>query len=554
MTATIKTPPKTDTDVLIMGGGLAGFTLALQLIQQQPELRVTVLERYAMPFTEAAHKIGESSVEVGACYLNKVLGLSEHLMAEQLPKFGLRLFFGGREGTTSELEQWAELGPSTEFEYPSYQLDRGKLENHLAEQCKARGVVVRDNSKVSGIEAGNGKSKPHEVTINRAETISCRWMVDASGRQALLKRKLELKQDNSHNANSLWFRLDASIKIDDWSDDQDWQQRLSESRSKGRWLSTNHFMTDGSWTWLIPLSGGRTSIGVVYDPKMHDDDKLKTFEDTVAWLHTHHPRLAEVVETHSDTLMDFKRLKNYSHGCTELFSKNRWAITGEAGVFLDPFYSPGTDFIAIGNSYIADLIYRDMSGQHLLSRPAVYSQLYLGFYEATLEVYQDQYPLFGQPLIMSIKIAWDYANYWGITTFLFTQNRMTDVSFMRKCLDDLTEIRAVNRQIQALFRELSRLEEGKDRAGKQATFIDQHNFQWLDELNRKLSEPLGDEAMREQLLENIAGLEAFASEITAYVLRLYPEANVGELAALPPSDSMHLQDIGAALELLENAA
>ncbi len=548
MTATKKTT--TDTDVLIMGGGLAGFTLALQLVQQQPELRVTVLERYAMPFTEAAHKIGESTVEVGACYLNKVLGLSEHLMAEQLPKFGLRLFFGGREGTQTPLEHWSELGPSEEFEYPSYQIDRGKLENHLAEQCKARGVTVRDSSKVNNIDVGNGKSQPHLVTTHSGLSISCRWLVDASGRQGLLKRKLELKQDNDHQGNSLWFRLDADVKIDDWSEDEEWQGRIS----KARWLSTNHFMTDGSWTWLIPLSGGRTSIGIVYDPQLHDDDKLKNFDDTLVWLHEHHPKLASVVAAHSDKLMDFKRLKNYSHGCSELFSKNRWAITGEAGVFLDPFYSPGTDFIAIGNNYIADLIYRDMSGQHLLSRPSVYSELYLGFYQATLEIYQDQYQLFGQPLIMSIKIGWDYANYWGITTFLFTQNRMTDVSFMRKCLGDLGEIREINRQVQALFRELSRLETGKDRAGRQANFIDQHNFKWLDELNRNLSKPLDDEAMRELLLKNLAGLKEFASEITAYVLRLYPEANVGKLAQLPPSDSAHLQDIGTALEILENAA
>ena len=34
-----------DTDVLIMGGGLAGLTLALQLRQAHPALRIRVLER-----------------------------------------------------------------------------------------------------------------------------------------------------------------------------------------------------------------------------------------------------------------------------------------------------------------------------------------------------------------------------------------------------------------------------------------------------------------------------------------------------------------------------
>jgi hypothetical protein len=43
-----------------------------------------------------------------------------------------------------------------------------------------------------------------------------------------------------------------------------------------------------------------------------------------------------------------------------VFSARRWALTGEAGLFLDPFYSPGTDFIAISNTYITELVARDV--------------------------------------------------------------------------------------------------------------------------------------------------------------------------------------------------
>ena len=80
------------TDVAILGGGLAGLTLALQLRQQHPELDVTVIERRAHPVREAAHKVGESSVEIGAHYFANVLGLREHLDTEQIRKFGFRFF------------------------------------------------------------------------------------------------------------------------------------------------------------------------------------------------------------------------------------------------------------------------------------------------------------------------------------------------------------------------------------------------------------------------------------------------------------------------------
>ena len=81
-------------DVVIMGGGLAGLTLALQLRQRLPDLDVLILERRQHPVPEAAFKIGESTVEIGAHYFENVLGLRSHLMEKQLKKFGFDL--GGR--------------------------------------------------------------------------------------------------------------------------------------------------------------------------------------------------------------------------------------------------------------------------------------------------------------------------------------------------------------------------------------------------------------------------------------------------------------------------
>ena len=87
-------------DVAIIGGGLAGMTLAAQLQQENEGMSIAVLERSCLPPPDAAHKVGESTVEVGAYYFGKVLGLEDHIREEQLPKLGLRFFFPVTTPTT----------------------------------------------------------------------------------------------------------------------------------------------------------------------------------------------------------------------------------------------------------------------------------------------------------------------------------------------------------------------------------------------------------------------------------------------------------------------
>src|SRR5690606_2534704 len=125
-------PSALRTDVAILGGGLAGLTLALQLRQSAPSLSVTVIERRAHPVREGAFKVGESTVEIGAHYFADVLGLREHLEAEQIRKFGFRFFFS--EGSHA-IDGCTELGVSQLLPTPSWQIDRGRFENFLGERA-----------------------------------------------------------------------------------------------------------------------------------------------------------------------------------------------------------------------------------------------------------------------------------------------------------------------------------------------------------------------------------------------------------------------------------
>src|SRR5215469_8935390 len=119
-------------DVAILGGGIAGLTLALELKKLRPATRIVVIDKQKHPVPEAAHKVGESTVEIAAHYLRDILELQEYLETQQLIKYGLRFFFStdGNRDIARRVEFGASVGVPTGLD--SYQLDRGRLENWLS--------------------------------------------------------------------------------------------------------------------------------------------------------------------------------------------------------------------------------------------------------------------------------------------------------------------------------------------------------------------------------------------------------------------------------------
>ncbi|HET8911524.1 MAG TPA: tryptophan 7-halogenase, partial [Ktedonobacteraceae bacterium] len=349
-------------DVAILGGGLAGLTLALQLKKARPTSRILVAEKQNHPVPEAAHKVGESTVEIAAKYLLD-LGLKEHLNTDQLRKFGLRFFFQTEDN--QDIARRVEIGLTKPTFLPSFQLDRGRLENKLGEIVQEQGVTFLDECKVDHIDLHQEFEQDglHQLRLHQDGqelNIQARWVVDATGRSSVLKRQLGLAKKVDHNVNAVWFRVAHRIAVDEWSDDPAWQARVVDG---SRYLSTIHLCGDGYWVWLIPLASGSTSIGIVTDATIHPFDSLNNFERALAWLHRHEPQCAAQVDRYLDDIQDFRVMKNFSYSARQVFSSSNWCLTGEAGVFLDPLYSPGSDFIAMSNTLITDLIRRSLDGE-----------------------------------------------------------------------------------------------------------------------------------------------------------------------------------------------
>jgi flavin-dependent dehydrogenase len=525
--------PSKQYDVAILGGGLAGLTLSIQLKRARPETSIFVAEKREGPAPEAAFKVGESTVEMSAYYFAEVVGMKDHLDADELPKAGLRFFFPA--GDNSDITERVEWGPVRIPPIPSYQVDRGRFENALGERALELGVDLVGGCKVEDVDLG----EPHVVKVTRDEQpdeVEARWVVDATGWVGLLKRKLGLEKDVAHTINSAWFRLAGGLDIEDWSDDEDWIGRMDAPGT--RKLSTNHLMGEGYWVWLIPLSSGPISIGIVADPRFHPFEEINTIEAAIEWLKRHERQLGDEIDRRRDQVEDFLKVEDFAYSCQRVFSPDRWALTGVAGVFADPFYSPGSDYIAEGNTYITDMVVRDLSGEDVRRRALSFNAAYLGRFDTAIEyTYTNQYEAWGNAQVMTAKLLWEFAAYWATVVMPFNNGQMTNLDYPKLVSDETNDrIYPMTGRIQKLFLDWNALGQREWRNA----FISNSSFDGFWQMHEDLHLPLDAEGIKEKLAVDAEILEAMAVVIFHKALEMLPDHSIdADTKVNPTAISLH---------------
>jgi alkylhalidase len=507
-----------DHDVVVLGGGAAGLTLALQLARERPTTRIAVVERNVHPVSEVTHKVGESTVEIAAHYLRDVIGLQDHLAEHQLRKFGLRMFFSA--GDNRCISDRRELGPSTFPPLATYQVDRGRLENELAARCREAGIKLWTGNVRDVVFATN--ATPHQVTFTTDGcdcTVTSRWLVDATGRAGLTRRLSgERRVSIGHRANAVWFRIDHRIDIDLWSANQSWRTRISPGL---RAMSTNHLMGDGYWVWLIRLPSGGTSIGIVTADDQHEFSTLNTLDHALHWLSMHEPQVADLVREHISQIQDFRVMKDYAYSTNTVFdAEARLCVTGEAGVFLDPLYSPGLDHIAICNSLATDLITRSLRGESVDHCAHGHQQTFLTIADIWAGIYRKQYRLMGDPLVMTSKVVWDTAFYWGLFGLIFFHDLFRSAGTDPSLLSDLRKLTDLSNRMQSFFREWSHIE-GRVANGDYVDLYSSLNF--MVELHHGMVDARGDVVLADHLSHNCELLHAVAGQLVDCVMQVHAD-------------------------------
>ncbi len=434
-----------------------------------------------------------------------MLGLTDHLENEQIHKCGLRFWFPA--GDNSDLAQRVERGPHKHPPVPSYQLDRGRFENFLTDRCIEAGVDHFRGRFIQDVEIGD----PHEVTSTTREgdtvTSKARWVVDAGGRAFILKKKLDLLEETNHACNSSWFRLAGGLDIEDWADPSD-EEFFGRMEERGlRMLSTNHICGEGYWVWLIPLATGYISIGIVADPRFHPWEEINTFEAALEWIKEHEPQLGDSLEGRLDQVEDFLKVQHFSHGTKKsMDGSQRWALVGEAGPFLDPFYSPGSDYIAMANEFTQDLVRRELDGEDVTERAEAHNDLYLNFFRVHLAFYDGQYEFWHNPLVMNVKIGGNNIYYWGVLGLLYFHRKFTDLDFMAAVRPDIERIWDITLKLEAMYREWNAIE---DREWTRA-MVPTQAFPAMFERHLDMVGGFDDETLKQKVASTRELMEAYA--------------------------------------------
>ncbi len=436
-----------DLDVAILGGGLAGNLLARQLMRADARLRVAVFEKQ----TERSYKVGESTVEIATNYLTRRLGLASYCYDQHLPKNGLR-FFCDTVGRDASLTEMSEIGSAGLPYHPSFQLDRARLEADLLEMNASDGVEVRVGAKVETLSLN--ADGDHELRVAQGETKEtrrARWVIDATGRASMVAKQKGLRRElDGHELSAAWVRARGVADLDAL-DAPEWHARV---RHTSRVLSTNHFCYRGYWIWLIPLRNGITSIGVVSE-RDHFDPAVRRRDGFLPFLRGHES-IAPLFE--NAELIDHGTYKQLAYGTKRFFEPSeRWAVIGDAAAFTDPFYSPGSDFIAIENDLVTDLIMRDRAGDdrdEYRRRGAYYEELMQFRFEATMLLYEDLYSTFGSFDLLQLKWDFDIACYYNLWFDSYLRDEHLDLDGVRRMLGGRAETLTCLRNFADMFRAL----------------------------------------------------------------------------------------------------
>ncbi|MBF0263666.1 MAG: tryptophan 7-halogenase [Gammaproteobacteria bacterium] len=327
--------------MIVIGGGPVGTTVASLLSEK--EYQVCLFEKAKHP----RFHIGESLLPMNLPILER-LGVLDQIEEVGIIKHGAE--FNAVDPLTQKWKsQTFYFEKSFNKKYPyAYEVRRSEFDEILFKNAESKGVTTFSETKVTEvnfISAGNVSVKYKKLdndseqvsSDNYTGEITAKYIIDCSGRDSLLSRKLAYKQKNpTHQSSAIFGHFDNVER--------------REGRDEG---NISIYWFEHGWFWLIPLSDGSMSVGAVCWPEYLKT--LKGSTEEFLWKTISMNTAVADRMKNAKSLGEVRATGNFSYTSSKMFGQD-FMLLGDAFAFVDPVFSSGVYLGMSGAEKAAEVI------------------------------------------------------------------------------------------------------------------------------------------------------------------------------------------------------
>ncbi|MFP3568833.1 NAD(P)/FAD-dependent oxidoreductase [Paraburkholderia sp. SIMBA_030] len=327
----------TAVDVAIIGAGPAGAVAAALL--RKAGRSVLVLERQHFP----RFSIGESLLPQSMAYLEEAGMLQAVVEAGFQYKNGAHFVYRDQSSAFDFRDKHSQGWGTT------YQVERAVFDDLLIRCAAEQGADVRFGHTVRALQTGD---RPVLEVLDEAQNayeVEARFVFDASGFGRVLPRLLNLETlTRMPTRAAIFTHVRDGIP--------------TGATDRNKICVATHPERRNVWFWMIPLAGGRSSVGCVAEasflevPEAAREAKLRA-------LIQQEPTLSALIGQ-APFLMPVRHIGGYAANVERLHGPG-YALLGNAGEFLDPVFSSGVT-IALRSAHLAvQTLDRQLDGEQV---------------------------------------------------------------------------------------------------------------------------------------------------------------------------------------------